>query len=179
MHPWHEQQTYVKRSVISCRANVDFIPATKLSLGGLAGCSIDVPVQATSPLFQPPLGAPFGPSVLGVAARPIRCSASQRWSASLALPALFLLCPLLTSPRYSMPITRHPASVFRSTGDISRGKTRYLHCIDAEFIKHTPRADGGLCCHVPARPRCVTPHIRFLFIASQFWIKLPSDPTSR
>ncbi len=48
-----------------------------------------------------------------------------------------LLCPLLTSPRYSAPVSRHPASIFRSTGEISRGKTRYLHCIDAGFTKCT------------------------------------------
>ena len=56
---------------------------------------------------------------------------------------------------------------------ISRGKTRYLRCIDAEFTtngsprgtKCTPTADGGLRGHVlrnePARPGCITPHIRF------------------
>ena len=171
--------THANRSVSSCRANFDFIPATKLTLGGLAGCSIAVPVQVTSPLFQSPLGAPFGPSVLGVATWPIRCSAFQHWSASIALPALFLLCPLLTSPRYSVPITRHPASSFRSTGEISRGKTRYLRCIDAGFTKCIPVADGGLRGHVPTRPGCITPRIRFLFIAPQFWIGLPSDPISR
>jgi hypothetical protein len=32
---------------------------------------------------------------------------------------------------------------------------------------------------VPARPGCTTPHIRFLFIAPQLWIQLPSDPASR
>ncbi len=26
-------------------------------------------------------------------------------------------------------------------------------------------ADGGLCCHVPARPECTTPQIRFLYVA--------------
>ena len=42
-----------------------------------------------------------------------------------------------------------------------------------------PIADGGLCGHVPARPECITPHIRFLFIAPPFRIGLPSDPASR
>ena len=93
---------------------------------------------------------------------------------------LHLLCLLLTSPRYSAPIARHPASLLRSTGEISRGKTRYLPCIDAGFTKCTPTtADGGLRSHVPARPRCITPHIRFLFIVPQFRIGLPSDPASR
>ena len=90
-----------------------------------------------------------------------------------------LLCPRLTSPRYSAPVARRPASILRSTGEISRGKTRYLHCIDAGFTKCTPTADGGLRGHVPARPGCITPHIRFLFIAPQLWIGLPSDPASR
>ena len=100
-------------------------------------------------------------------------------SASIALPTFHLVCPLLTSPRYSAPITRRPASIFRSTGEISRGKTRYLHCINAGFTKCTPTADGGLHGHVPARPGCITPRIRFLFIAPQFRIGLPPDPTSR
>lgn len=92
---------------------------------------------------------------------------------------LRLLCPLLTSPRYSASVARHPASILRSTGEISRGKTRYLPCIDAGFTKYIPTADGGLCGHVPAHPGCITPHIRFLFIAPQFRIGLPSDPASR
>ena len=44
------------------------------------------------------------------------------------------LCPLLTSPQYSASVARRPASLFRSTGEISRGKTRYLPCIDAGFM---------------------------------------------
>ena len=90
-----------------------------------------------------------------------------------------LLCPLLTSPRYSASVARHPASILRSTGEISRGKTRYLRCIDAGFTKCIPTADGGLRSHVPACPGCTTPHIRFLFIVPQFRIGLPSDPASR
>ena len=90
-----------------------------------------------------------------------------------------LICPLLTSPRYSAPISRRPASILRSTGEISRGKTRYLRCIDAGFTKCTLTADGGLRSHVPARPRCITPHIRFLFIAPQLRIGLPPDLASR
>jgi len=48
-----------------------------------------------------------------------------------------LLCPLLTSPRYSASVAKRPASMFRSTGEISQGKTRYLHCMDAGFTKCT------------------------------------------
>lgn len=93
---------------------------------------------------------------------------------------LHLLCLLLNSPRYSAPIARHPAPMLRSIEEISRGKTRYFHRIDAEFTECTPTtADGGLRSHAPARPRRITPHIRFLFIVPQFRIELPSDPASR
>ena len=109
----------------------------------------------------------------------IRGCVFRHCSASLALPASHLLCPLQTPPRYSTPITQRPASILRSTGEASRGKTRYLRCIDAGFTKCTPTADGGLRGHVPARPGCTTTHIRFLFIAPQLWVQLPSDPTSR
>ena len=91
-----------------------------------------------------------------------------------------VVCLLLTSPRYSAPVSRGPASVALSTGEISRGKTRLFHCASARFTKCTPKtADGGLRSHVPARPRCITPNIRFLFIAPQFRVRLLSDPASR
>jgi hypothetical protein len=54
----------------------------------------------------------------------------------------------------------------------SRGKTQNFHCVSAGFIKRTSSADGRLRGHVPTRLRCVTPHIRFLFIAPQLWIEL-------
>jgi hypothetical protein len=71
------------------------------------------------------------------------------------------------------------------TGEISRGKTRILPRIGAGFTKCThpsvaaSLADGGLGGHVPARPRCITPHIRFLFIAPRFRLGLPPHPASR
>ncbi|HKL17523.1 MAG TPA: hypothetical protein VJ905_01085 [Halalkalibaculum sp.] len=67
----------------------------------------------------------------------------------------------------------------RGTWETSQGKTRNFRCINAGFIKHTPIADGGLRSHVPARPGCTTPHIRFLFVALHLWIGLPPDLTSR
>jgi hypothetical protein len=170
---------YINRSVLSGRTNDSFIPATGLASCGLAGGMAVVPWQATSPLFQSPFGVPFGPSVFGVAAWPGWSCAFRPCSASIALRALHLLCRLQTPPRYSALISQRPASMPRSTGEASRGKTRYLHCIDAGFTKCTPTADGGLRGHVPARPGCITPHIRFLFIAPQFRIGLPSDPASR
>ena len=71
------------------------------------------------------------------------------------------------------------------TGQISRGKTRILPRIDAGFTKCIPAggcpvcADGGLRGHVPAGPRCITPHIRFLFVAPRFRLGLPPHPASR
>jgi hypothetical protein len=67
-----------------------------------------------------------------------------------------LLCPLLTSPWYSVPIAQHPASILRSAREISRGKTHNCRRVDAGFTKCTPLADGGLRGHVPARPECTT-----------------------
>lgn len=76
---------------------------------------------------------------------------------------------------------------FRSTDtwQISRGKTRILPRIDAGFTKMHPcrcchpLVDRGLRGHVPARPECITPHIRFLFIALRFHLGLPPHPVSR
>ena len=149
------------RSVISNRANVGFIPATGLALRGLAGCNTAVPWQATSPLFQSPLGEPCGPSV--------------------AHATYYALCRLLPFDRLGLRLAQLAwvHSLAPTIRQISRGKTRYLPCIDAGFTKCTPTADGGLRGHVPARPGCITPHIRFLFIAPQFRIGLPSDPASR
>ena len=50
----------------------------------------------------------------------------------------------------------------------SRGKARHFLRINAGFIKHTPRVDGGLRGHVPTRPGCTTPPIRFLFVVPRF-----------
>ena len=115
----------------------------------------------------------------------VRCNAFSLHLSALSFivqafgGATRLLCLLLTSPWYSAPISQRPASNFRSTGEISRGKTRHFHCASAGFTKYIPTADGGLRGHVPARPGCTTPHIRFLFIAPQLWVQLPPDPASR
>ncbi len=58
-----------------------------------------------------------------------------RFSFSGLLVLLHLICPLLTSQRYSVSVSRYPASFLRSTGEISRGKTRYHRCINAGFTK--------------------------------------------
>ncbi len=65
------------------------------------------------------------------------------------------------------------------TWQISRGKTRILPRIDAGFTKCSPFADGGLGGHVPTGPGCITPPIRFLFIAPRFRLGLPPHPASR
>jgi hypothetical protein len=63
----------------------------------------------------------FGLRRCGSAYRFLRRSA---WSASLALPAFLLVCPLLTSRRYAAPVTQRPASIRRSTGEPSRSDTK-------------------------------------------------------
>ncbi len=79
-------------------------------------------------------------------------SGLQRW--------LRLLCPLLTSPRYSAPVTSRPASILCSTREISRGKTRYLPCIDAGFTKYIllPQMEGFAvtCPLAPDAPRLIS-----------------------
>jgi len=142
---------HANRSVISNRANVGFIPATELAPHGLAGCITAVPWQATSPLFQSPRGEPFGPSATRA--------------------TYYALCRLLPFVRLGSRLAQLAwvHSLAPTTRQISRGKTRYLRCIDAGFTtngspcgtKYTPTADGGLRGHVPARPGCITPHIRF------------------
>ena len=72
-----------------------------------------------------------------------------------------------------------PHAESQGTRKISRGKTQNVPRIDAEFIKHAPRENGGLRGYVPARPERATPQIRFVYLAPRFWIGLPSDPTSR
>jgi hypothetical protein len=129
--------------------------------------SLSIPFRGTVRAFRLRL--------CGSASLLLRLSAG---SASLALPASSLLCPLQTPPRSSAPIARRPASILRSPGEVSRGKTRYLRGLDAGFTKGTPTAEGGLRGHVPARPRCLTPPIRFLFIAPPLRIGLPPDPAS-
>ena len=101
---------------------------------------------------------------------------------STAHALYYALCRLLPCDQLGLRLVQSAwvNSLAPTTRQISRGKTRYLHCIDAGFTKCTPTtADGGLCGHVPARPGCITPHIRFLFIVPQFRIELPSDPASR
>ena len=159
-----------------------------------AGCSVRLDKHSLcSPSYGPPPhlragvmstpqsayypSQPFGPSSRGVTTRPICCPAFRLWGASIALPASELLCPLLTSPGRSKPVARLP--VLSDNREISRGKTQNLPCVSAGFIKHTPTADGGLRGHVPARPGCTTPRIRFLFVAPHLRIGLPSDPVSR
>ena len=97
---------------------------------------------------------------------------------------LRLICPLLTSPMRSTPIARCSANFSRTRDPKAhrrspRVRPRSLSRVNAGFIKHTPIVDGGLHGHVPARPGCTTPHIRFLFVAPRFRIGLPSDLASQ
>ena len=94
-----------------------------------------------------------------------------------------LLRPLQTSAARSARLSLRPVGVGHSLAptarQISQGKTQNVPRVDAGFIKHAPWEDGGLRCHVPARPERVTPQIRFVYIAPRFRIGLPSDPASR
>src|SRR4029453_832511 len=72
-----------------------------------------------------------------------------------------------------------PFAALANRMQTSQGQTQNCPFLDAGCIKHTPHADGGLCGHVPTRPGCTTPHIRFLYVAPHVWIGLPPDATSR
>jgi hypothetical protein len=92
-----------------------------------------------------------------------------------------LLCPLLTPPlgseRMTLALSQFPwHATSRGTGAVSRGKRSYRRGIGARCMKHSPFVDGGLCCCVPARPDCATPHIGLLSVAPHLRSTLPSDP---
>jgi hypothetical protein len=89
-----------------------------------------------------------------------------------------LLGPLLTSARRSGSMAP-PAVLSPDTPPLSRGQLAYHPCLDAGVIPHRPMVDGGLCCGVPARPSCTTPHRRFVSLAPHIRSTLPADPTSR
>ncbi len=96
--------------------------------------------------------------------------------------SVYLLCHLLTATIRSSSIALTSAMQSVASGwqwQYGRPpgvRLRNCQCVDAGFIKHTPIVDGGLRCHVPTRPRCTTPHIRFLFVAPHLWIGLPPSP---
>jgi hypothetical protein len=160
----HKSITRINRSVISGRANPAFIPGRRLTPTGLAGGNSRLPWQATSPLFQSPLGAPFGPSD------------GLLWLIALTKPTM----PSADSSTvFSRRFQRPSFDLLKRRGDIpEQGTLPSLHRRRI-YKTHPTTADGGLRSHVPARPGCITPHIRFLFIAPQFRIELPSDPASR
>jgi len=101
------------------------------------GCPTAARHKVTAPLLPSPLGAPSGPSVTRVAARPICCPAFQPWGASLASPAWDLLCPLLTSADRSERLPP-PSVPRRDRRQISQGKTQNGWRSDAGFIQPTP-----------------------------------------
>ena len=79
----------------------------------------------------------------------------------------------------AVTIDRSIVSCSINTVQTSRGKTLGFRCVDAEFIKRNPLADGRLHGHVPTGLSYVTPHIQFLSVAPQLCVGLPSDPASR
>ena len=89
-----------------------------------------------------------------------------------------VLWPLLTSRALSGTVTSalvvfRGQATSRDSHKISRGKSQYLQCIDAGFIKRSQFVDGGLCYPVLARPNYVTPYIQFLFVTPHFRAPLP------
>ena len=131
-----------------------FHPSYKARAPGLARCGTVVPWQAIHPLFQSPLGEPFGPSVCGVAAR---AWLGLRLSTLQCLIGVACLAPSTPSADSSAAVNAScPTFSARLAASAppgaSRGKTRCLPCIDAGFTECTPTTDGGLRSHVPARP---------------------------
>jgi len=145
------------------------------------GCRTAARPGMTTPLLQAPLGAPFGPSVIGGAARPICCPALRPWGASLASPAWDLLCPLLTSADRSERLP--PPSPRRDSRQISQGKTQNVPREDTGFIQHTPLRMEDFAVIPPVAglvPGVLHPAwAGFLCVAPRVWIGLPPDPTSR
>ena len=129
--------------------------------------------------FKPLSGHRSGLQPTRVAARPLGCPAFRPWGASRALPAARLRCPLLTSADRSERSAPPAGPVDLDNRPISQGKTPSCPCVDAGFIPHTQCADGGLRGHVPTRPGCPTPPLRFLFVAPHVWSGLPPDVTAR
>jgi hypothetical protein len=86
--------------------------------------------------------------------------------------------PLVKKHYYSFSQFPSHATV-RGKGEISRGKTQNLPCVDAGFIKHTPMRMEDFAVTCPLVPGGPTPRIRFLCVAPRVWIGLPPDPTSR
>ncbi len=111
--------------------------------------------MVTAPLLQSPLGAPFGPSSCGIAARPICCPTFRPWGASRASPASGRRCPLLTSPSRSEPVARPP--VLSDNREISQGKTPNVPRVDAGCITHTPMRMGDFAVTCPLVPG--VPHL--------------------
>jgi hypothetical protein len=72
------------------------------------------------------------------------------------------ICPLLTSPRLSSANRSAPSfDTPEAAGRSPEVRHATVTAIGAGFAKCTPAAAGGLRAHVPARPGCTTPHIRF------------------
>ena len=110
--------------------------------------------------FNPLSGYRSGLQCSTLRLMPSRGCVFRHCSASVASPVAHLIRPLLTSPRYSAPITQRPASILRSTGEISRGKTRIFRCASAGFTKYILsrrwRASRLPCPLAPDAPRLIS-----------------------
>src|SRR5882724_10626947 len=173
------------RAVPSPGASSPRVPVTASSPGLPRGRSSRLtdalpPLDTTRLLlsFKPPWGHRTGLRSARVAAQPICCPACRPWGAARASPASGLLGPRLMSAGRSDRIAPPSVPCSLDYRQISQGQTPNVLRVDAGLIKHTP-ADGGLRGHVPARPGCPTPPLRFLCVASHVWIGLSPDPPSR
>jgi hypothetical protein len=160
------------RSIASRRASGEFIP----DAGHEAQTPRRMPSHRSTSGNCP--SPPFGPS-----AHP-RCGSAYllpRLSALGCLTSFACAGPTMPSADFCGTVREDCSALspIQDTPPISRGKLSSRRCIDAGFIKHSPHVDGGLCCRVPARPDCTTPHIRFVSLAPHLRSTLPSDPTSR
>jgi len=162
--------TYPNRSLVSRCASGAFIPGAR----GLTPRRMRSHRSTSGDDSSPP----FGPS-----AHP-RCGSAYllpRLSALGCLTSVACAGPTMPSADFCGAVREDSSALSpcQDTPQISRGKLSYRRCIDAGFIKHSPRVDGGLHGRVPARPDCATPRIRFVSLAPHLRSTLPSDPTSR
>ena len=130
--------------------------------------------------FNPLSGYRSGLQCSTLRLMPSRGCVFRHCSASVASPVAHLIRPLLTSPRYSAPITQRPASILRSTGEISRGKTRIFRCASAGFTKcilsRRWRASRLPCPLAPDAPRLIS---GFCSSPRSFGFSFLREPASR
>ncbi len=163
-HPLH-QGCPSHRSVFSSCPNRGFIPRIRQGQQELpAGCSTVIRHDGDFSLPSIPSRGTVRAFI------PRRCGSAYplpRLSALGCLTSLACLGPTMPSADFSRPVSVGCPTPSPSADDreISQGKTQLRSARRRRIYKAHPVADGGLRGHVPARPGCTTPHIRFLFVA--------------